>query len=81
LKISGAALQTTIALWCNGIAPWYAADVEGQYVSVRQHFDHSCILYECHDIFSMSLCASGKRFLILMVMNSPVIKRRGRTLE
>jgi hypothetical protein len=40
LKISGAALQTTIALWCNGIAPWYAAGVEGQYVSVRQHFDH-----------------------------------------
>jgi hypothetical protein len=24
-KISGAALQTTNALWCNAIAPWYAA--------------------------------------------------------
>jgi hypothetical protein len=25
LKISEAALQTAIALWCNAIAPWYAA--------------------------------------------------------
>jgi hypothetical protein len=81
LKVSGAASQATIALWCNGIAPWYAAGVAGQYVSVRQPFDYSGMLRECHDIFSMWLCASEKRFPILMAMNSPVIKRRGSTPE
>jgi hypothetical protein len=81
VEIGGATSRSAIALWCDGIAPWYATGVAGQYVSVRQPFDYSGILYECRDIFSMSLCASGKRFPILMAMNSPEIKKPGLTPE
>ena len=49
--------------------------VAGQ-VPVRQPFGYSAILYECRDIFSMSLCAGGRRFPILMAMYSLAIKRR-----
>jgi hypothetical protein len=79
VEVSGAASRGATALWSNAIAPWYAARVAGQYVSVRQPFDCSSILSECHDISSISSCAVARRFPTQRAMNSPEIKRRGST--
>lgn len=39
LKISGTALQTDMALWCNGIARWYAAVSLGRPALALRHLD------------------------------------------
>ena len=38
LKISGAALQTANALWCNAIAPWYVVVLLGRPALARHLF-------------------------------------------
>ena len=63
LKLAAQRGVLPIALWCNGIARC-AVGRElsvGPYVSVRQPFDYSGILYECHDIFKCRCARSSFR--------------------
>ena len=52
-EISGAALQTTIARWCNGIAFWYAAGVEvstflyGNLLIIQLFSMNAAIFFQC----------------------------------